>query len=176
MQEFIDHFTPRSAIRRIVTAVLDDDIWCASGVCWSGGSTHHYNEVARHIEEQDDDVKRLIEDLVVTLRTRYRSATEYAGHLRQVPVTKESEELVLEKLDEECCICYTPLRGLEPVKRLRSENPGEGMCGHFLHRACLDRIAPDAQGTVHCPVCRASVGKRPGVLFYNDVENAIPQF
>lgn len=174
--DFIEHLTSRSTIRRIATAILDDDIWCSSGACWSGGTTHHYDQVARYIDEQDDEVKQLIEDLVVTFRSKYRSATEYAGHVRLVPVTKDVDETVLEKLDEECCICYAPLRGLESVARLRSENPLEGTCGHFLHRKCLDRIPPDSNGVVHCPVCRASVGKRPALLFYTDVENAIPQF
>ena len=43
----------------------------------------------------------------------------------------------------ECCICLSPLAGMEPL--------ATSMCGHIFHLVCLNQAAQQAR---RCPMCR----------------------
>lgn len=168
---FADIFGTRSVIRGIVTTVLDNDSWVPT---WSTASVLYYDNVAKHIQNSNPELIRALEEVVISIRDTYRSYQEHELHVQRVPLTKQTDGFVDEKLDEECCICLRSLRGLRRVCRLRGDAE-QNRCGHFIHEECLSDVLPDAAGNVRCPVCRANLGQKPGGR-YIDTENEHPLF
>ena len=169
---FAEMFGSRAIIRSIATAILDDEKWFPT---WATTSAIYYDKVAKHIELADPEIKRAIEDLVVMVRDKYRSYEEYEAHVQQVPILKRVDGYVDTKLDEDCCVCLRPLRGIARVCRLRSASGGMAECGHFIHVHCMSKIVASEDGHVKCPLCRTDLGPRP-LRTHVDMENEKPLF
>lgn len=162
-------FGNRAIIRQLVTIILDTDSWVPT---WSTNSMTYYDRIAMHIDKHNDLIKNHIEDLVMAVRETYRPYQEHDYHVQRVPITRQTDPIIEDKLSEDCCVCLRPLRGMQKISRLRGLTR---QCGHFLHDECLAKIVPDTDGNVRCPTCRESLGKRPLRIFV-DMENDVPLF
>lgn len=139
-------------LRELVSLILDDqdDTFPA----WSSAPTNYHNWVAHHIEQNDPETMRDIEDLVHRIRTHYRTFKEYSNKVQSIPVTKTLSEDLLEKIEQEDCpICLHALKGMKTIVKT---DP----CKHLMHGPCLRKIRP-VEGKIMCPVCRCDLGPPP---------------
>lgn len=167
-----DVFGARAIIRAILTVALDDDTVLPA---WTTTATTYYDTLARYVETSDPTVRQAIEHVVSTIRASYRNHREHEYHVSRVPVTKRQDDVVYDRLHEDCCVCHTSLNGIARVSRLKPLDTSRDVCGHFVHTACLAKLRPDAEGHIRCPLCRADMGSRP-LCTYSDFENTRPLF
>jgi hypothetical protein len=160
-------------VQGVTSVILDDETLPT----WSLGSSLYYLKLARHLCEHDPEVVNEIKRLTTILRRTYRSYVEHSHVVSLVGYTKEpiKSDHIDDDEDDVCCVCLQKCDTTwQRVVRLRSQDGDLTKCGHRLHKTCAIRLIPNQDGTIHCPLCRESIG--PYVCSWIDDESNIPRF
>jgi hypothetical protein len=177
MDLIVPGLQPRGAestglIRNVLMAIMEDE---DSIPTWSSGANAYYDRLAKLVETRDLALATTIQSAATMVRERYRTHLEHELLLHEVPLHKKQDPEVTEALEDDCCVCLRPLKSFKKLARLRPRAEGSATCGHFLHAECMQKLKPGATGSVSCPMCRADLGRRP-LLMWFDLERAKPQF
>lgn len=155
-------------VQGVTSVILDDETLPT----WSIGSSFYYLKLARHLCEHDPEVVDEIKRLTTVLRSTYRS---YVEHSHMVSLVQFTKDPISSDHDDVCCVCLQKCdMTWQRVVRLRSQDGDPVKCGHRLHKTCAARLIPNEDGTIHCPLCRESLGSY--IRSWIDDESKTPRF
>lgn len=163
----------RDALKLILPCVLEHEpIYSSIGSLFLSGSTY-YHTLADHIVKNDPCTLDTVKDLAHRVRQQYKSWEEHHAEMNTISLKRSS--CIFSQGDDVCCVCHEPLDSWRRVYRLRPESGDPKECGHLVHYRCVLRLSPRQDTEMfHCPMCRASLGKR--VRPWLDMSRPEPMF